>query len=66
MAPELAHEIPASCTPSTKLSTKNLCCFYRATATESDVTLSMTIVSYLMFKICSFPVVEKIDIYPDV
>ena len=28
----------ASCTPNIKLSTKNLRCFYTATATEKDVT----------------------------
>ena len=31
-------EMSASCTPKTKLSAKNLCCFYTATATEKDVT----------------------------
>ena len=28
-----------SCTPNIKLSTKNLCCFYTATATEKDATI---------------------------
>ena len=42
-------ETSASCTPSIKLSTKNLRCLYTATATENDVTILDTCRAVYMY-----------------
>ena len=41
-------EMSASCTPNIKLSTKNLRCFYTATATERDVTTVLLCASFCL------------------